>query len=105
MELGFDHSDLLGGLQSPPAESARANLLDWAGLKARFLAAHALRIELERLNAEEPPGGSFLLAGERVLSLTCSASRGVNPSALGKGKESSAIESDIPGFASPAIEE
>ncbi len=118
MELAFDHvrvdsAGFSGGLTVPGCESRHASLPDWSGLKARFIAAHALRRELALTFAAEPAGGSFLAESEPVLAAgrgntaqnDANPSRDVNPTASANGKPLGAIEDHIVGNPDPASEE
>lgn len=72
------HGECVGGLL--------AGQPDWTGLRARFLAIHALRRTLAATAVTALPAGSFVLAGEAVLAECRSGGGGVNPvySAIGK---------------------
>ena len=118
MELVFDQlrqdlSGFSGSYAASGDESRRAGLPDWSGIKARFLAAHALRRELALAWASEPGGGSFLAESEPVLAASrgsaainnANSSRAINPTASANGKPLGAIEDDIVGNPDPASEE
>ena len=101
MELGFDHYDLLGTVDSVRADvpSARgaSTALEWAGLKARFLAAHGLRRELAQGAEACSTGGSFTAASARVLASGRKTSLAVNPTALANVKALLGIEAFVDG--------
>jgi hypothetical protein len=118
MELAFDHlrpdsTGFSGRLLAPEGESHRAGLPDWSGIKARFIAAHALRRELALASAAEPAGGSFIAESELVLAASranalhneANSSRHVNPTASANSKPLGAIEDYIVGNPDPASEE
>ncbi len=118
MDLAFDHlrmdsTGFSSSIAATSGDSQRSCLPDWNGLKARFLAAHALRRELERACAIQPAGGSFLIESEPVLAAvrgiaargSFKSSRHVNPTASGNGKPLSAFEDYIVGNPDPASEE
>jgi len=116
MELAFDHQALLQG--SPFSASRAAHMLppltgygpatstlDWAGLKARFLAAHALRREMAAERLATPPGGSFAVAGGQVLEWQRKSSPVVNPTGSGNIKGLSGIETSVVGNPPSTIED
>jgi hypothetical protein len=116
MELGFDHQVLLQGspfaasrvaeMPSLPTGSGPAtSALDWAGLKARFIAVHALRREMVAERAATPPGGSFVVAGGQVLDWQRKSSPVVNPTGSGNIKGLSGIEAFVVGNPPSAIED
>ena len=71
---------------------------DWAGLRARFLALHALRRALPQEPVAVAPAGGFVALSESVLS-DCRADGAVNPVYWANRKGDSAIT--IPVVASP----
>ncbi|MEO5598947.1 MAG: hypothetical protein ABIQ66_10045 [Novosphingobium sp.] len=103
MDLGFDHQKWL---QSPPTSPSRTPemapdrtvpALDWIGLKARFIAAHALRREMLVAAQATPPGGDFVTAGEQVLDWQRKSSPDVNPTGLGNVKGLTGITTPVAG--------
>jgi len=101
MEMGFDHETLRTGaltgtpvtpeMLAPQAISA----FDWPGLRARFIAVHALRRALISHELADDCGGSFTQAGAQVLAAARQSSSLINPTALGnlkglQGKDASA---------------
>lgn len=64
---------------------------DWAGLRARFLAIHALHRSLAAFGPVGVPAGSFMLAAEAVLGDCRSAPAPINPVYSGYGKVTSSI--------------
>lgn len=101
MQMGYDFEDgqktagsavRLGGSAEPwlphgeYAGGPLAGEPDWTGLRARFLAIHALRRTLAATAVAALPAGSFALAGEAVLAECRSGGGSVNPvySAVGK---------------------
>lgn len=118
MDLAFDHLRLDSAgfprrFVAPTGESQLVGAPDWRSLKARFLAAHALRRELALACAAEPAGGSFrnesapvLAAGRGSASdVICNSSQAVNPTASANSKPLGAIEDYIVGNPDPASEE
>lgn len=101
MELGFDHHDLLGTADSAKADArsypGEAPAPEWAGLKARFLAAHGLRRELAEGAQAGSTGGSFTAASADVLASGRKISPGVNPTTLANGKALFGIEAIVDG--------
>ena len=108
MDLGFEHQALLQSSPFPASRMAEmlsppaAPTLDWAGLKARFIAAHALRREMVEERAGTPPGGSFTAAGSQVLDWQRKLSPAVNPTGLGNvkglsGKTTVVVGNPLPG--------
>ncbi|MEO7383682.1 MAG: hypothetical protein ABIU18_02000 [Novosphingobium sp.] len=89
----------------PPIQPELLSTPDWHGLKTRFLAAHALRREMELQNAAAVAGGSFTSESAQVLASRRENSRGVNPNASANGKTPHAIETDIADPPYPASEE
>jgi len=59
---------------------------DWAALRARFAAIHALRRTFESQPGAPTPGGSFLAAGEAVLASARGQHEAVNRLCSGYGK-------------------
>jgi hypothetical protein len=88
----------------PAADRAGLCHPDWAGLRARFVAIHALRHTLAD-NAESLlPGGGFAAAGEAVLHAcrTAPAARsGVNPVCSANGKVAFAITNAVAASPTP----
>ena len=75
---------------------------DWAELRARFLAIHALRQTDWAHSAQTPPTGSFMLAGQAVLASCRKEGEVVNLVCSGNGKDESlnkgpAVASPTPG--------
>lgn len=105
MELGFDHHDLLGSADSAKADAPSAWVPapapEWAGLKARFLAAHGLRRAMAEVanngSSAGSGGGSFTAASAEVLASGREASPAVNPTALANGKALFCIEAFVDG--------
>ena len=78
---------------------------DWNGIKARFLAAHALRRELLRNPDLLGAGGSFTAAAPGVLAANRQNMSGVNHTALANSKSPSAKRAACAGIPTPAGEE
>ena len=72
------------------------DLLDWAGLKARFTAAHALRRAVAEAG-EHAPGGNFSEDAALFFAASREASTAVNPNDLANGKALDAIDITIVG--------
>jgi len=70
----------------PVPDGAAPRRPDWAGLKARFAALHALRRSIALTTAETLPAGSFFGAAEAVLASTRAGGTGVNRLCSGNGK-------------------
>jgi len=118
MQMGYDFEDprkAAAGLGSGPAFAASwldgggalaeprpaGSTPDWAALRARFMAVHALRRMLEDGTGRGLPGGGFLAAGRAVL-LTCrSGDQAVNPFRSANSKAGARI--DFPVVASPTL--
>ena len=118
MEMGFDPDDMLNPVRPAWADKgfsaeslagdshpASAPLLDWSGLRARFLAAHALRRALDLSANADPAGGSFVLAGAQVLEIARQMSTPVNPTVLCNGKAPSFKEGLSPEIPTLATKE
>jgi hypothetical protein len=103
MDLGFDHQTLLQGSPFAPSRAAEMQpahavpVLDWIGLKARFIAAHALRREMHAAVLATPPGGSFVAAGAQVLDWQRKWSPDVNRTDLANVKGLSGIPTPVAG--------
>jgi hypothetical protein len=84
-------------------------LLDWQGLRARFLASSATRRELGTDRPAAAAGGSFHDDSARILNgYGTTPTRGlapVNPSALGDGKAPDGKTQPVAGNKWPVIEE
>lgn len=91
MELGFDHQGLA---RTRFDDADRPIALDWAGLRARFAAAHALRAELAAA-LFDAPGGSFVSAGSQVLSDERKSFPDVNPTASANRKAADGIHQEV----------
>ena len=98
--MGFDHRLWPQGTQNGAAGSDSAAgsgvMSDWAGLKARFLAAQALR----RASLAQPQGpramaGSFNETVARKLRSFVGAERDVNLNALVDGKVKGGTHVDV----------
>ena len=101
MELGFDHQTLARALDAEPQTGAA---LDWAGLRARFVAVHALRRALGNGHAESP-GGSFIAAGSHVLAVNREVFAPVNPNASANRKATLGIELEVAAIAGQGTED
>ncbi len=88
-----------------PVQSDVLATPDWFGLKARFLAAHALRREIESQGAAATAGGSFTSETAHVLASWRETSRGVNPIASANCKPPHASKTNIADHTYPASEE
>ena len=104
MELAFDHQGLNRAAQFDLAGDLNPGLPDWAGIKARFLAAHALRRELAA-GGSLVAGGSFTDESAHVLAAQRESSLPVNLTASANGKTPFAMENQIAGNPCPASEE
>ena len=105
MELAFNHLRAFGQAAATGDGAAPGPMPDWNGIKARFLAAHALRREL-MLNANlMTAGGSFTAAGPGVLAANRHNMLCVNHTALANGKSPSATRAAFAGIPTPAGEE
>ena len=104
MDLNFDHSALcdLAGYSPSPVEHRCTP--DWPGLKARFVAAHALRREIVLQNAVAA-GGSFTSETAGVLASRRENSQRVNRNASANCKPPHANEANIAGASYPASED
>lgn len=106
MQMGYDFEDgrqtagsalRIGGFAEPwlprgeSAEDPLAREPEWSGLRARFLALHALRRTLAASAVAALPAGSFILAGEAVLAACRSGGERVNSVYSGNGKGLSPI--------------
>jgi hypothetical protein len=59
---------------------------DWSGIRARFVALHALRRSIESATVAAIPAGSFMAAGRAVLACARGETPAVNPICSGNGK-------------------
>jgi len=107
MEMGYDFDDGRHGAGPLPriglfagsapgrgdaaTDGAPARHPDWAGLRARFLAIHALHRTLADGVDARLPGGAFAQAGEAVLQACRPDGRRVNPLCSANGKVASAM--------------
>jgi hypothetical protein len=73
------------------ADGAAPRRPDWASLKVRFAALHALRRSIALSAAETLPAGSFLGAAEAVLASARGAGTGVNRLCSGNGKSAAGM--------------
>lgn len=105
MDLTFDHSALRDLAGSSSAHVDAQATPDWFGIKARFLAAHALRREIALQGSAFAPGGSFTSESAGVLAARRENSTAVNPNASGNGKPLYANAANIAGHTYPAREE
>lgn len=103
MQMGYDFNDALpaDGLPAwavgPAAEAGGEGVLrqpDWAGLRARFLALHALRRAVPTVPAVPLPAGGFAASSESVLS-SCRTAGAVNPVYWANLKDDSAITGTV----------
>jgi hypothetical protein len=77
-------------------------LLDWQGLRARLMAAHALRREVAAEPAQPAfANASFNRSVAHELAALCDESYVVNPTALGDGKGRADIGDNIAGAFTP----
>jgi hypothetical protein len=77
-------------------------LLDWQGLRARLIAAHALRREVSSItSAITAASASFDRAVACELLVLCDSLHHVNPSASANGKSLGGIEANIGGAITP----
>ena len=84
----------------PTTEDAEVGCPDWAGLRARFLALHALRRTMaERIDARGP-GGGFAAAAASVLG-DCRSLPAVNLVYSGDRKATSGISRDVAASPTP----
>ena len=74
---------------------------DWDGLRARFLAIHALHRSLAVSGRAAVPAGSFLLAAGAVLGDCRREPTVVNPVYLGNGKDTSSIHGPVAASPTP----
>ncbi len=74
---------------------------EWAGLRARFMAIHALRHELGTNADSLLPGGNFVSAGEAVLAASRQHPAAVNLTCSANGKVVSAILPSVADFPTP----
>jgi hypothetical protein len=104
MQMGYDFPDgpQVPGPRTPSGGSAEAfralgdkpwqglapapERPDWTGLRARFIATHALRRSLESAVAGAIPAGGFLAAAEAVLASARGEAAVVNRICSGNGK-------------------
>ena len=106
MDMGFDHRHWPQGTQNGAAASDSAAdsgfMADWAGLRARFLAAQSLRRALLDLPQEQRGiAGSFHETVARKLGSFEDAERAVNPNALADGKVKGGTHVDVAGASKP----
>jgi hypothetical protein len=94
MEMGFAPSSLEAS-SVPGAQNARPGPLDWQALKARFLAAHALRRELADATHGAFSGGSFTDSGADALAALREFASAVNLTASGNRKTPSANDANV----------
>lgn len=97
MDFGFDHQDHFGTAPAVSEVAAREPAPSWAGLKARFQAAHAFRSEQAALSGQTAAGGSFLARGAHVLAQKRAGSPVVNPTVLGNCKARYAKDEPVAG--------
>ena len=106
MDMGFDHRQWPQGAQYGAAGSDSAAdsgvMSDWAGLRARFLAAQALRrASLDLPQGQRAMAGSFNETVARKLGSFEDAERAVNPNALVDGKVKGGTHVDVAGASMP----
>ena len=97
----------LGGFAEPL--SARGGLAadslvphpDWAALRARFVALHALRRSFAGAGAARMPAGNFMFAAEAVLASCRNDPLAVNFVCSGNGKDDSATINPVAGSPTP----
>lgn len=109
MQMGYDFNEampagnLSGRMVGPavwprPAEApggdGELRRPDWPGLRARFLAAQALRRTAPAAQGTRIPAGGFAASGESVLS-SCRAAGPVNPVYWANLKDDSAITGSV----------
>ena len=105
MDLRFDHGAMreLAGFAPPQSDDLASP--DWFGLKARFVAAHALRREFESQSAATALGGSFTSETAHVLASRRQTEQAVNLKASAICKAPHANEANIADHYYPAREE
>lgn len=107
MQMGYDFDDGRHGAIPAPriglfadsapvrgegaAEPGQGRQPDWAGLRARFVAIHALRRTLATGAESLLPYGGFAEAGQAVLHACRADGRRVNPVCSANGKVTAAI--------------
>ena len=74
---------------------------DWAALRSRFVALHALRRSLTESATALLPAGGFADTAEAVLAACRADKAGVNPVYLGNGKDNSAMTYPVAGSPTP----
>lgn len=94
MEMGFAPSSLEASSVAR-AQNPRPGPLDWHAIKARFIAAHALRRELADAANGAFSGGSFTDSGADALAALREFASAVNLTASGNGKGLSAIDAHV----------
>lgn len=94
MEMGFAPSSLEAS-SVVGVQNARPGPLDWYAIKARFLAAHALRRELAEAASGAFSGGSFTVSGADALAALREFASAVNLDASGNSKGLSAIDTHV----------
>ena len=102
MEIEF-HPEAWPQLHNQRATDINAlPLLDWQGLRARLIAAHALRREVSSIPSETvAASASFDRAVAGELSVLCDSLHLVNLSASANGKSLGGIEANIGGAITP----
>ena len=103
MDMGFDH-EAWPARQRAAADPQAANGVDWHGLRARFIAAHACRVTLAQAASSivgQSRCGSFHRAAASSLAEFATASPAVNPNDLADGKRLPGIASEITGTTTP----
>lgn len=102
MDMGFDHRQWPQGAQNGAAGSDSGVMSDWAGLRARFFAAQALRrASLDLAQEQSARAGSFDEMVARKLGSFEDAERAVNPNALADGKVKGGTHVDVAGASMP----
>lgn len=102
MQMGFDFQDgsqgsiplteagIFAGPWAPRVSPVPDGLVpgrpDWAGLRARFAALHALRRAIDSASGALVPAGSFLAAAEAALASARGHGEVVNRLCSGNGK-------------------
>jgi hypothetical protein len=101
MDMGFDHAAWPHTSGEPAGDSAG---FDWHELRARFLAAHAVRGEFGPDRAAPMAGGSFHAATAAALADLEAETLGINRNDLGDRKDERATAGAMHGDQAPAIE-
>ncbi|MFM5931240.1 MAG: hypothetical protein ACKOPQ_10055 [Novosphingobium sp.] len=104
MEMGFAPSSLAAN-SAKAAQEAVCAPLEWHALKSRFLAAHALRQELEATDRARVARGGFVESGALALASLRESSDAVNLTASANGKPPFGIEANVTGTPTPMTEE